>query len=90
MNLWEVSHEIASRLSRLFMRDEQGRRPIFGDQDLFQNDPYWKDFLIFPEYFHGDNGLGLGSSHQTGWTGLIAKLIQQLCEYDTPVPSKCF
>jgi hypothetical protein len=76
MNLFEVSREIASRLEKIFLRDEQGRRPVFGGSEKFQNDPYWKDNLLFYEYFHGDNGAGLGASHQTGWTGLIARLIQ--------------
>ena len=76
MNLFEVSHEIASRLTRIFLRDESGRRPVYGGTTKFQSDPYWKDNVLFYEYFHGDNGAGLGASHQTGWTGLIAKLIQ--------------
>ena len=62
---------------KLFKVDERGHRPIFGGQLLLQEDPYWKDMLLFYEYFHGDYGTGLGASHQTGWTGLVAKLIQQ-------------
>ena len=76
MNLFEVAHEIARRLTRIFLRDESGRRPVFGGASKFQNDPHWKDYLLFYEYFHGDNGAGLGASHQTGWTGLVAKLIE--------------
>jgi hypothetical protein len=77
MNLGEVATEISRRLIRLFVRDEQGKRPIYGGTEPFQNDPHWKDLVLFHEYFHGDNGAGLGAAHQTGWTGLIAKLIQQ-------------
>jgi hypothetical protein len=76
MNLFQVAHEIANRLTRIFLRDESGRRPVFGGSQKFQCDPYWRDYLLFHEYFHGDNGAGLGASHQTGWTGVIAKLIE--------------
>jgi hypothetical protein len=76
MNLFEVSKEIADRLTRIFTRDEQGRRPVNGGSEKFQRDPHWRDHILFYEYFHGDNGAGLGASHQTGWTGLVAKLIQ--------------
>ena len=76
MNLFEVSKEIADRLSRIFLRDEQGRRPVYGGTEKFQSDPHWRDHILFYEYFHGDNGAGLGASHQTGWTGDVAKLIQ--------------
>jgi hypothetical protein len=76
MNLFEVAKEIADRLGRIFTRDEHGRRAVFGGSEKFQNDPNWRDHLLFYEYFHGDNGAGLGASHQTGWTGLIAKFIQ--------------
>jgi hypothetical protein len=76
MNLFEVSREISTRLQRIFLRDERGRRPVYGDTEKFQTDPQWKDHLLFHEYFHGENGAGLGASHQTGWTGLVAKLIQ--------------
>jgi hypothetical protein len=76
MNLFEVSKEIADRLSRTFTRDEQGRRPVYGGTEKFQNDPHWRDHILFYEFFHGDNGAGLGASHQTGWTGLVAKFIQ--------------
>jgi hypothetical protein len=76
MNLFEVAREIASRLTRIFLRDEAGRRPVFGGSSKFQTDPHWRDQVLFYEYFHGDNGAGLGASHQTGWTGVVANLIQ--------------
>jgi hypothetical protein len=76
MNLFEVSREISTRLERIFLRDERGRRPVYGGIEKFQTDPHWRDHLLFYEYFHGDNGAGLGASHQTGWTGLVGKLIQ--------------
>ncbi len=76
MNLFEVSKEISNRLTRIFLRDEQGRRPVYGGTEKFQSDPFWRDNICFFEYFHGDNGAGLGASHQTGWTGLVAKLIE--------------
>jgi hypothetical protein len=76
MNLYEVSHELANRLTRIFLPDERGRRPVYGGLEKFQTDPHWRDCLLFHEYFHGDNGAGLGASHQTGWTGLVARLIQ--------------
>ncbi len=76
MNLFEVGKEIADRLGRIFLRDEQGRRPVYGGTEKFQSDPHWRDHILFYEYFHGDNGAGLGASHQTGWTGVVAKLIQ--------------
>ena len=76
MNLFEVSKEISDRLIRIFTRDEHGRRPVYGGTEKFQSDPLWRDNIYFFEYFHGDNGAGLGASHQTGWTGLVAKLIQ--------------
>ncbi len=76
MNLFEVSKEIAERLARIFLRDERGRRPVYGGTEKFQSDPNWRDHLLFYEYFHGDNGAGLGASHQTGWTGVVAKTIQ--------------
>ena len=78
MNLFEVAMEITGRLIGIFVADEQGRRAVFGGAEKFQNDPHWRDYVLFYEYFHGDNGAGLGASHQTGWTGLIAKLIQML------------
>jgi hypothetical protein len=79
MTLAEVATELSRRLIRIFLRDEtkDGRRPFYGDMAYFQTDPHWCDYLPFYEYFHGDNGTGLGASHQTGWTALVAKLIQQ-------------
>jgi hypothetical protein len=76
MNLFEVAKEIADRLTRIFLRDSQGRRPVYGGTTVFQTDPYWRDHILFHEYFHGDNGAGLGASHQTGWTGVVATLIE--------------
>ena len=76
MNLFEVSKEISDRLARIFTCDEHGRRPVYGGTEKFQSDPHWRDHILFYEYFHGDNGAGLGASHQTGWTGLVAKMIQ--------------
>jgi hypothetical protein len=73
MTLFEVAQELARRLSNIFMRDAAGRRPVYGGSKIFQDDPHWKDYILFYEYFHGDNGAGLGASHQTGWTGLIAR-----------------
>jgi hypothetical protein len=76
MNLFEVAQEIAHRLVRIFLRDDTGRRPVYGGTEKFQTDPHWKDYLLFYEYFQGDNGAGIGASHQTGWTGLVAKMIE--------------
>jgi hypothetical protein len=73
MNLYQVAEEISRRLSSIFLRDAQGRRPVYGGTTKFQEDPHWRDLLLFFEYFHGDNGAGLGASHQTGWTGIIAR-----------------
>ena len=75
-NLYEVAENLAHRLTSIFEQDSEGRRPVFGSQQTFQNDPNWKDHLLFYEYFHGDNGAGIGASHQTGWSGLVANLIQ--------------
>ena len=77
MNLWEVSQELSRRLSHIFLRDDDGMRPVFGENEKLQIDPHFRDHLLFFEYFHGDNGSGIGASHQTGWTGLVAKLLQQ-------------
>ncbi len=77
MNLGQVAAELSRRLSRLFLRDEHGRRPCYGDSELFQTNPHFRDYLFFHEYFHGDNGAGLGANHQTGWTALVAKLLEQ-------------
>ena len=78
MTLLEVSQEITRRLTKIFTRDDQGRRPCHGDDTRFQKDPYWRDLLLFHEYFHGDNGEGLGASHQTGWTALIIRHIEDM------------
>jgi len=77
LTLWEVSQELSRRLTRIFLRNEQGRRPVYGANERLQGDPRWRDHILFYEYFHGDDGSGLGASHQTGWTALVAKLIQQ-------------
>jgi hypothetical protein len=77
MTLDEVAKDLSKRLIRLFLRDEEGIRPVYGGATRFQQDPHWRDLVLFYEYFDGDNGAGLGASHQTGWTGLVVKLIQQ-------------
>ena len=77
LTLGQVATELSRRLIRIFLRAEDGRRPVFGSSEKFQADPNFRDFIPFHEYFHGDNGAGLGASHQTGWTALVAKLIQQ-------------
>ncbi len=77
LTLWQVAEEIAGRLTAIFLRDADGRRPVFGEERLFQGDPHWRDLVPFHEYFHGDTGAGVGASHQTGWTALVAKLLQQ-------------
>jgi hypothetical protein len=76
MNLFEVAREIANRLIATFLRDESGRRPVYGGSARFQSDPHWRDLILFYEYFHGDNGAGIGASHQTGWTAIVAVLIE--------------
>jgi hypothetical protein len=76
-SLWEVAAEVSRRLTRIFLRSTDGNRPVYGGLDKFQSDPHWRDLIYFHEYFHGDNGAGIGASHQTGWTGLVAKLIEQ-------------
>jgi len=75
MTLYEVANEISRRLSSIFLRDANGKRPVYGGTKKFQEDPHWKDYVLFYEYFHGDNGAGLGASHQTGWTGVIARVV---------------
>jgi len=75
-NLFEIASDISVRLGNIFRVDKKGHRPVFGDTEKFQTDPYWRDHLLFYEYFHGDNGAGIGASHQTGWTGLVARFIQ--------------
>ncbi|MEO1393481.1 MAG: glucosidase [Cyanobacteria bacterium J06634_5] len=83
MNLWKVATKLEERMISTFMRDKQtGRRPVYGGNETFQNDPHWRDYILFYEYFNGNTGAGLGASHQTGWTGLVAKLIHQCKEYD--------
>jgi hypothetical protein len=73
MNLYQVAEELSRRLTNIFLKDKDGRRPVYGGTHKFQNDPHWRDLILFYEYFHGDNGAGLGASHQTGWTGIIAR-----------------
>jgi hypothetical protein len=82
MTLFEVAKEICHRLARTFLRDANGRRPVYGGTTKFQEDPHWRDLILFYEYFHGDNGAGLGASHQTGWTGLIAPLMDIFARID--------
>jgi hypothetical protein len=84
LTLFEVAREITERLTRIFLRDDRGRRPVYGGAETFQSDPHWRDHLLFYEYFHGDNGAGLGASHQTGWTGLVAMGIQLFGVLDAP------
>ena len=76
MTLLEVAHELGERLTRIFLRGADGRRPVYGSAEKFQEDPHWRDLVLFYEYFHGDSGAGIGASHQTGWTGCIARVIQ--------------
>jgi len=83
MTLFEVAQEISRRLASSFLRDDKGRRPIYGGTAKFQDDPHWRDLILFHEYFHGDNGAGLGASHQTGWTGLVARLLDLFGRVDT-------
>ena len=75
MTLFEVAKEIGRRNASIFLRDADGKRPVYGGTKKFQDDPHWRDYILFYEYFHGDNGAGLGASHQTGWTGLIARVL---------------
>jgi hypothetical protein len=81
LTLWEVSQELSKRLSNIFLKDGEGRRAVYGTDEKFQTDEHWRDYILFYEYFHGDKGCGLGASHQTGWTGLIGKMLQQTGEY---------
>jgi hypothetical protein len=76
MTLYQVAEEISRRLASIFLQDEKGRRPVYGGARKFQEDPHWRDHVLFFEYFHGDNGAGLGASHQTGWTGIVARAMQ--------------
>jgi hypothetical protein len=82
MTLFDVAKEIGDRLVSTFVRGDDGRRPVYGQTEMFQNDPHWRDLVLFYEYFHGDNGAGLGASHQTGWTGVVARLIQLFAQLD--------
>jgi hypothetical protein len=75
LTLYQVAEEISARLASIFLRDEKGKRPVYGGTERFQQDPHWRDLILFHEYFHGDNGAGLGASHQTGWTGVVARLM---------------
>ena len=77
LDLWQVSTELSKRLTRIFLRGKDGRRQFAGSSDLFNKDPHWRNLILFFEYFNGDTGAGLGASHQTGWTGLVAKLLEQ-------------
>jgi len=78
MTLWEVANDISRRLSNIFLRDQNGRRPVYGNAEKIRSDPHWRDLILFYEYFHGDNGADIGASHQTGWTGLVAWSIKSL------------
>jgi hypothetical protein len=82
MNLFEVAQEIGRRLTTIFLKDEQGKRPVHGTARQFHDDPHWKDYPLFYEYFHGDTGAGVGASHQTGWTGAIARLMHLFATVD--------
>jgi hypothetical protein len=73
MNLYQVAEEIGRRLANIFLKDKKGQRPVYGGAQKFKDNPHWRDLILFYEYFHGDNGAGLGASHQTGWTGIIAR-----------------
>jgi hypothetical protein len=77
LTLWQVAEELSRRLSQIFLRSGDGRRPVYGSAAKFQQDPHWRDLILFHEYFNGDDGSAVGASHQTGWTGLVAKLLQQ-------------
>ena len=77
MTLYQVAEEISRRLANIFLKGKDSRRPVYGGARKFQEDPHWRDLILFHEYFHGDTGAGVGASHQTGWTALVAKLLQQ-------------
>jgi hypothetical protein len=77
LTLWQIADELSRRLTHTFMADEDGRRPVHGGRDVYATDPHWRDLVLFYEYFHGDTGAGLGANHQTGWTALVAKLLEQ-------------
>jgi hypothetical protein len=90
MNLADVAHELAARLKRLFLPDGQGRRPCHGAERRFADDPSWRELVLFHEYFHGDNGRGLGASHQTGWTALVTRLLEmEPCRATATKPTTC-
>jgi hypothetical protein len=82
MTLWQVADELTRRVCNICLRDANGRRPVYGSTDVFQSDPHWRDLVLFYEYFHGDNGAGLGASHQTGWTGLLTWLLKSRAVLD--------
>jgi hypothetical protein len=82
MTLFEVAQELSRRLTSTFLRDSNGRRPVYGGTAKFQDDPHWRDLILFYEYFHGDNGAGIGASHQTGWTGMVAPLLDIFGRFD--------
>jgi hypothetical protein len=82
MTLFEVAEEIVRRLTGTFLRDAKGQRPVYGGTAKFQEDPHWRDLILFYEYFHGDNGAGLGANHQTGWTGLVAPMLDLFARVD--------
>ena len=86
LTLWQVSQQLENRLCRLFLRDGQGSRPALGDVPVLQTNEHWRDNLLFHEYFDGDTGRGLGASHQTGWTALLAKILKQTAEYSEKDP----
>jgi hypothetical protein len=88
LTLSQIADELSRRLIGIFARGADGRRAVFGHDERFQRDPHWRDYLLFYEYFHGDEGVGIGASHQTGWTGLVAKLIQQQGEHHTARPAE--
>jgi hypothetical protein len=88
MTINGVAQELSTRLERIFLRNGAGRRPVFGEHAKLQTDPHFRDYLLFHEYFHGDNGRGLGASHQTGWTGLVAKLLQPRRDSSISCPGK--
>jgi len=75
--LWEVAGELSRQIASISLRDQHGHGPVFGNREKFQTDPHWRDLVLFHEYFHGDAGSGAGATHQTGWTGVVTKLLQQ-------------
>jgi hypothetical protein len=84
LNLQEVAHELGARLAGIFLADESGRRPCHGTDARFAQDPHWKELVLFHEYFHGDTGRGVGASHQTGWTALVVRCIEDLARTRSP------